>query len=261
MIANPALPAYRYDPYSRRLTHETYEHDSLYSLWRTAILTARKAKSWGIILGSLGRQGNPHTMRLIEDKLKHMGIPWVNLLLSEIFPGKLATHEFAIGGPCFDLPFPPARNPWNPANHPGGSSSGSGAAVAARMLPAALGTHTGGSVRHPATHCGLVGLKPTYGLVSRRGVFPLAFTLDHVGPMTRTVRDNALLLGVMLGRVAPVALMVGMVGALVPAAYLFAKHGQAARKMGIPFGPFLALGGLVGLFAGDAILDAYLGLL
>jgi aspartyl-tRNA(Asn)/glutamyl-tRNA(Gln) amidotransferase subunit A len=116
-----------------------------------------------------------------------------------VFPGKLATHEFALGGPAFDLPFPPARNPWNPAHHPGGSSSGSGAAVGARMLPAALGTDTGGSVRHPASHCGLVGLKPTYGLVSRRGVFPLSFTLDHVGPMTRTVRDNAILLGAMAG--------------------------------------------------------------
>jgi aspartyl-tRNA(Asn)/glutamyl-tRNA(Gln) amidotransferase subunit A len=116
-----------------------------------------------------------------------------------LFPAKLATHEFAIGGPAFDLPFPPARNPWNAAHHPGGSSSGSGAAVAARMLPAALGTDTGGSVRHPASHCGLVGLKPTYGLVSRRGVFPLSFTLDHVGPMTRTVRDNALLLNAIAG--------------------------------------------------------------
>ncbi|MBL6453869.1 amidase [Belnapia sp. T6] len=116
-----------------------------------------------------------------------------------VFPAKLATHEFAIGGPAFDLPFPPARNPWNTAHHPGGSSSGSGAAVAARMVPAALGTDTGGSVRHPASHCGLVGLKPTYGLVSRRGVFPLAFTLDHVGPMTRTVRDNALLLNAIAG--------------------------------------------------------------
>jgi aspartyl-tRNA(Asn)/glutamyl-tRNA(Gln) amidotransferase subunit A len=116
-----------------------------------------------------------------------------------VFPAKLATHEFAIGGPAFDLPFPPARNPWNTAHHPGGSSSGSGAAVAARMLPAALGTDTGGSVRHPASHCGLVGLKPTYGLVSRRGVFPLSFTLDHVGPMTRTVRDNAILLNAMAG--------------------------------------------------------------
>ena len=116
-----------------------------------------------------------------------------------VFPGKLATHEFAIGGPTFELPFPPARNPWNPAHHPGGSSSGSGAAVAARMLPAALGTDTGGSVRNPATQCGIVGMKPTYGLVSRRGVFPLSFTLDHVGPMTRTVADNALLLNAMAG--------------------------------------------------------------
>ncbi|MDB5378172.1 MAG: Asp-tRNA(Asn)/Glu-tRNA(Gln) amidotransferase GatCAB subunit [Rubritepida sp.] len=116
-----------------------------------------------------------------------------------VFPGKLSTHEFAIGGPAFDLPFPPARNPWNPAHHPGGSSSGSGAAVAARMMPAALGTDTGGSVRHPASHCGLVGLKPTYGLVSREGVFPLAFSLDHVGPLTRTVQDSALMLNVMSG--------------------------------------------------------------
>ena len=116
-----------------------------------------------------------------------------------VFPAKLATHEFAIGGPAFDLPFPPARNPWNRAHHPGGSSSGSGAAVAARMLPAALGTDTGGSVRHPASHCGLVGLKPTYDLVPRGGVFPLAFSLDHVGPLTRTVEDSALMLGVMAG--------------------------------------------------------------
>ncbi|MBR0646249.1 amidase [Plastoroseomonas hellenica] len=116
-----------------------------------------------------------------------------------IFPGKLATHEFAIGGPAFDLPFPPARNPWNPGHHPGGSSSGSGAAVGSGLLPAALGTDTGGSVRHPASHCGIVGLKPTYGLVSRRGVFPLAFTLDHVGPMTRTVADNAILLNAIAG--------------------------------------------------------------
>lgn len=116
-----------------------------------------------------------------------------------VFPGKLSTHEFAIGGPCFDLPFPPARNPWNRGHHPGGSSSGSGAAVAARMLPAALGTDTGGSVRNPASQCGIAGMKPSYGLVSRRGVFPLAFTLDHVGPMTRTVRDNALLLNALAG--------------------------------------------------------------
>jgi aspartyl-tRNA(Asn)/glutamyl-tRNA(Gln) amidotransferase subunit A len=108
--------------------------------------------------------------------------------------GKLSTHEFAIGGPSLDLPFPPARNPWNTAHHPGGSSSGSGAGVAAGLFPLALGTDTGGSVRNPASACGIVGLKPTYGRVSRRGVFPLSFTLDHVGPLTRTVTDAALLL-------------------------------------------------------------------
>ena len=113
--------------------------------------------------------------------------------------GKLSTHEFAIGGPSFDLPFPPARNPWNPDHHPGGSSSGSGSGVAAGLFPMALGSDTGGSVRNPASACGIVGLKPTYGLVSRRGVFPLSFTLDHVGPLTRTVADNALMLDTIAG--------------------------------------------------------------
>lgn len=113
--------------------------------------------------------------------------------------GKLSTHEFAIGGPSFDLPWPPARNPWNRDHHPGGSSSGSGSGVAAGLFPMALGTDTGGSVRNPASCCGIVGLKPTYGLVSRRGVFPLSFTLDHVGPMTRTVADNALMLEAIAG--------------------------------------------------------------
>ena len=113
--------------------------------------------------------------------------------------GKLATHEFAIGGPSFDLPWPPARNPWNRDYFPGGSSSGSGAGLAAGFFPAALGTDTGGSIRNPASQCGISGMKPTYGRVSRRGVFPLAFSLDHVGPMTRNVRDNALMLQVVAG--------------------------------------------------------------
>jgi aspartyl-tRNA(Asn)/glutamyl-tRNA(Gln) amidotransferase subunit A len=116
-----------------------------------------------------------------------------------VFMGKLSTHEFAIGGPSFDLPWPPARNPWNRDHFCGGSSSGSGAAVAAGFLPAAIGTDTGGSVRNPASMCGIVGIKPTYGLVSRRGVFPLAFSLDHVGPLTRTVEDNALMLELIAG--------------------------------------------------------------
>ncbi len=108
--------------------------------------------------------------------------------------GKLALHEFALGGPSFDLPFPPARNPWNTEHHPGGSSSGCGAALAAGLLPLAIGTDTTGSIRNPASACGVIGLKPTYGLVARAGVFPLAATLDHVGPMARSVDDVALLL-------------------------------------------------------------------
>jgi len=113
--------------------------------------------------------------------------------------GKVALHEFATGGPAFDLPWPPARNPWNRDLHPGGSSSGSGAALAAGMAPAALGTDTGGSVRNPATCCGIVGMKPTYGAVSLGGVFPLTYSLDHVGPMTRTVEDNAILFHAIAG--------------------------------------------------------------
>jgi aspartyl-tRNA(Asn)/glutamyl-tRNA(Gln) amidotransferase subunit A len=113
--------------------------------------------------------------------------------------GKLSTHEFAIGGPSFDLPWPPARNPWNREHFPGGSSSGSGAGLAAGFFPAALGSDTGGSIRNPASQCGITGMKPTYGRVSRRGVVPLAFSLDHIGPMTRGVRDNALMLQAIAG--------------------------------------------------------------
>ena len=113
--------------------------------------------------------------------------------------GKLATHEFAIGGPSFDLPFPPARNPWNPQHVTGGSSSGSGTAIGARMVRMAMGSDTGGSIRGPAAWCGTVGIKATYGRVSRRGVFPLSWTLDHIGPLTRSVEDAAITLQVLAG--------------------------------------------------------------
>lgn len=113
--------------------------------------------------------------------------------------GKLALHEFATGGPTFELPWKPARNPWNRDRHPGGSSSGAGAAVALGLVPAALGTDTGGSVRNPATCCGVVGLKSTYGAVSRAGAFPLSFSLDHVGPLTRTVEDCAIVFQAIAG--------------------------------------------------------------
>lgn len=93
MIANPSLPAYRYDPYSRKLTRETYSHEEMLSLRSSAIDTARAAKKWGLILGALGRQGNPHTLTMIESHLNKQGIPFVNLLLSEIFPGKLAIFD------------------------------------------------------------------------------------------------------------------------------------------------------------------------
>ena len=113
--------------------------------------------------------------------------------------GKLATHEFALGGPSFDLPFPPARNPWNRDYITGGSSSGSGAAVAAGLVRMAMGSDTGGSIRGPAAYCGTVGLKPTYGLVSRRGVFPLSTTLDHCGPLSWSVEDSAITLQAIAG--------------------------------------------------------------
>jgi aspartyl-tRNA(Asn)/glutamyl-tRNA(Gln) amidotransferase subunit A len=116
-----------------------------------------------------------------------------------ILLGKLATHEFAHGGPSFDLPWPPARNPWNRDHVTGGSSSGSGAGVAAGLMMGALGSDTGGSIRNPAALCGLVGLKPTYGLVSRFGVYTNSFSYDHAGPMTWSVEDCAIMLQAIAG--------------------------------------------------------------
>src|SRR5438105_7590667 len=113
--------------------------------------------------------------------------------------GKLATHEMAHAGPSFDLPWPPARNPWNLAHFTGGSSSGSGAAVAAGMVPVALGSDTGGSIRGPASLCGVVGLMPTFGLVSRAGVIRNSYTFDPCGPRARTVEDCALVLQALAG--------------------------------------------------------------
>jgi aspartyl-tRNA(Asn)/glutamyl-tRNA(Gln) amidotransferase subunit A len=116
-----------------------------------------------------------------------------------ILMGKLATHEFAHGGPSFDLPWPPARNPWHLAHFTGGSSSGSGAAVAAGLVPMALGSDTGGSIRGPASLCGVTGLKPTFGLVGRGGVMPNSYSFDHCGPLARSVEDCALVLQVIAG--------------------------------------------------------------
>lgn len=116
-----------------------------------------------------------------------------------VLMGKLNTHEFAHGGPSLDLPWPPVRNPWGLDRFSGGSSSGSGAAVAAGFVPAALGTDTGGSIRGPASLCGIAGFMPSSGLVSRTGVMPNSFTFDHCGPMAWTVEDCALMLQAIAG--------------------------------------------------------------
>jgi aspartyl-tRNA(Asn)/glutamyl-tRNA(Gln) amidotransferase subunit A len=113
--------------------------------------------------------------------------------------GKLGTHEFANGNMTPDQPFPAVRNPWNTAHQPGGSSSGSGAAVAAQLCMGAMGSDTGGSIRNPAGFCGTAGIKPTYGLVSRAGIFPLSFSLDTAGPLAWTMEDCALMLDVLAG--------------------------------------------------------------
>ena len=114
--------------------------------------------------------------------------------------GKLNMHEMAYGITSANPHFGPVRNPWNRQHSPGGSSGGSAAAVAANIVYMAMGTDTGGSIRIPAAFCGTVGLKPTYGRVSRHGVLPLGYSLDHMGPLTRSVRDAALTLNAIAGR-------------------------------------------------------------
>src|SRR5690349_12384290 len=139
--------------------------------------------------------------RILADNMPEHDAETVRRLGAEgaVMLGKLATHEFAIGGPAFDLPWPPARNPWDTRRFTGGSSSGSGAAVAAGLALGALGSDTGGSIRLPAAYCGIAGIKPTPGLVSRRGVIPLAPSLDTAGPMAWTAQDCAILLDALAG--------------------------------------------------------------
>jgi aspartyl-tRNA(Asn)/glutamyl-tRNA(Gln) amidotransferase subunit A len=147
--------------------------------------------------------GQPTTChsKILLDNVAHQDAPAIANMRAAgaIVLGKQSLHEFAFGGPSKELPFPFARHPWNTDYHPGGSSSGSGVALAAGFVPLSLGTDAGGSIRNPAGNCGVVGLKPTYNLVSRRGVFPVAFTLDHVGPMARSVADVALMLEALVG--------------------------------------------------------------
>jgi aspartyl-tRNA(Asn)/glutamyl-tRNA(Gln) amidotransferase subunit A len=132
----------------------------------------------------------PETDSEVARRLKDAG---------SVLLGKLNLHEFAYGGSSNVTYFGTMHNPWNPDHVTGGSSGGAGIAVAADFCYAALGTDTAGSVRMPASHCGIVGLKPTYGLVSTRGVLTLSWTLDHVGPMCKTVEDVALMMNVIAG--------------------------------------------------------------
>ncbi|MCL4533794.1 MAG: aspartyl/glutamyl-tRNA amidotransferase subunit A [Bacteroidetes bacterium] len=132
----------------------------------------------------------PHEDATTVSKLKAAGA---------IIIGKAHMHEFAMGPTNVNPHYGPACNPWNPECVPGGSSGGSGAAVAASMATVAMGSDTGGSIRIPGSLCGIAGHKPTYGLVSRYGVLPLSWSLDHAGPMTKTVEDAALMLNALAG--------------------------------------------------------------
>jgi aspartyl-tRNA(Asn)/glutamyl-tRNA(Gln) amidotransferase subunit A len=152
------------------------------------------------IINTKGMPTTAHS-RQLEHNLPQQDATCARLLAEAgtVLLGKLATHEFAFGGPSNDLPWPPARNPWALDRYVGGSSSGTGVAVAAGLVLGGLGSDTGGSIRLPAAYCGIAGLKPTYGLVSRAGVLPLAYSLDHVGPMAWTVEDCAILLQAIAG--------------------------------------------------------------
>jgi aspartyl-tRNA(Asn)/glutamyl-tRNA(Gln) amidotransferase subunit A len=138
---------------------------------------------------------------VLKDRVPAEDAPVVRKLkeAGAICLGKLNLHEFAYGGTSDVSYFGPVRNPWALDHVAGGSSGGSGAAVAAQLCFAALGTDTAGSIRIPASYCGVAGLKPTYGRASLRGIIPLSWTLDHVGPICRTVEDTALMLGAIAG--------------------------------------------------------------
>lgn len=190
-----------------------------------------------------------------------------------IMLGKTNTHEFAFGVTTNNPHFGPTRNPWNPDTIPGGSSGGSGAAVAAGMAAMAMGTDTGGSIRIPASLCGTVGMKATHGRVSTAGVIPLSWTLDHAGPLTRTVEDAAIVLNAIAGAdsrdtmTAPVPvddyradLAAGVRGLRfgVPRAGFFeAIDGAVARAVEEAIGVLRALGAMVEDVDGSVLWGAH----
>jgi aspartyl-tRNA(Asn)/glutamyl-tRNA(Gln) amidotransferase subunit A len=184
--------------------------------------------------------------------------------------GKSAAFEFAFGAPDWSSAFPPARNPWQLDLMPGGSSSGSGVAVAAGLAYGALGTDTGGSVRIPAFHCGIIGLQPTYGLISRRGVIPLAWSKDHVGVLARSSEDAAIVLQLCA---AYDARDPGSADVVIPDYMEGIDAGAHGIRVGVPWNFFgstcdpeildafrLATGTLsdLGAYVGDASLDVTL---
>lgn len=168
--------------------------------------------------------------------------------------GKLNMHEFAYGVTTTNPHHGICRNPWNPEHIPGGSSGGSGAAVAARLCYGSLGSDTGGSIRIPAALCGITGLKPTYGRVSRAGVLPLSWTLDHVGPMTRTVTDAALLLQAIAGHDPADAASASVP---VPDYTVDLERGARGLRLGVPRGYFYDGAQPAVLSSIDAALDVY----
>jgi aspartyl-tRNA(Asn)/glutamyl-tRNA(Gln) amidotransferase subunit A len=155
-----------------------------------------------------------------------------------IILGKVNLHEFAMGGTSATSYFGPVRNPWALERSPGGSSGGSAAALSAELCYGALGTDTGGSIRTPASYCSIVGLKPTYGLVSIRGIVPLTWTLDHCGPMSRTVEDAAMMLQALAGYDR---LDISSVEHAIPDYAAALKQPVSGFRLGIPRTPFFDL--------------------
>ncbi len=218
IAARKLSPVELTEAYLDRIARLDSQLDSFVTLTAERARTEAKAAEAAVMAGKpLGRlHGIPYCLKDIYDtagirttamsKLLADNIPTRDARCQEkmaaaggVLLGKNATWEFAHGGPSWDILFPPARNPWNRDHSPAGSSSGSAAAVAAGFSPATLGSDTGGSIRGPAAACGIAGLKPTYGLVSRRGVIPNCFTHDHAGPLAWTTEDVAILMQVIAG--------------------------------------------------------------